>query len=259
MPPHDESQASKRFGHLTQEYIQSDVHASGTEFERMRELAAPQPDWTMLDVATGGGHTARAFAPHVRRVVASDVNTTMLAAARGFLQEAAVDNVRFAASDGERLAFAVNSFDLATCRYAPHHFPDPFRFFQEVARVLKPGGVFALHDHLLPDDERAARYVDAFEKLRDPSHVRSFAEYEWRGMFLDAGLTVEHSEPISRIADFDPWVARQGRSPQVKIRLEVLLAQAPEIVAEWLQPRCTGTPQATFLHRNILMMGRKPG
>jgi hypothetical protein len=55
--------------------------------------------------------------------------------------------------------------------------------------VLKPGRLPLVQDHALPDDKQAVRYVDRFEKLRDPSHNRAYDEGEWRGMFRDAGLT----------------------------------------------------------------------
>jgi ubiquinone/menaquinone biosynthesis C-methylase UbiE len=261
MSSQDEVKASAqaRFGQYAQGYVESQSHAKGQDLERLAELAQPQPGWAVLDVATGGGHTALRFAPHVGRVVAADLTPRMLAAARTFITGQSIDNVVFVASDAEALAFASDSFDLVTCRIAPHHFPDCFRFVQECARVLKPSGKLLIEDQVLPDDKRAGQYVDAFERLRDPSHFRAFAAYEWQGMFLDAGLTVEHVETLAKPGvKLLPWAERQGCTPAVIERLQVMLAQAPAAVADWMQPRCAATPDATFDHHYIIILGRKP-
>lgn len=251
------SQAQQRFGQRAQGYVSSQTHAKGADLERLVELAQPQPGWLALDVATGGGHTALKFAPRVGKVIASDLTPAMLRAARDFIRGSGAANVAFSAADAESLPFASETFDLVTCRIAPHHFPDVFRFIQECARVLKPGGLLLIQDQLVPDDDRAARYVDAFERLRDPSHHRVYAEYEWRGMFLDAGLSVEAVEGYAKTADLVPWAQLQDCSAEVIERLQVMLAQAPQAVADWLHPACAGTPDATFDHRYIIITGRR--
>jgi SAM-dependent methyltransferase len=253
------SQAQARFGRFAQGYVESPSHAAGEDLDRLIELAAPQADWLALDVATGGGHTALKFAAYVGRVIAADLTPKMLDAARTFTQEQNVSNIVFAAADAEQLPFADGVFDLVTCRIAPHHFPDCFRFVQECARVLKPGGRLLVEDHLLPDDERAARYIDSFERLRDPSHHRAFAGYEWQGMFLDAGLSVEHVETLTKSGvKMLPWAERQGSTLAVIERLQVMLTQAPAAVAAWINPRYASTTDATFDHLFLIIMGQKP-
>ena len=72
------SLSQDRFGRFADGYVSSQTHASASELELLKQIAAPQPHWTVLDVATGGGHTALAFQPFVRRVVASDLTWRML-------------------------------------------------------------------------------------------------------------------------------------------------------------------------------------
>src|SRR5690606_34813394 len=142
------AQAQARFGQFANVYVHSERHAQGPELARMVELAQPQADWLALDVATGGGHTARTFAPHVRQVIAADIALSMLQAARTTIDS---PKVAYIASDAENLSFSSSTFDLVTCRIAPHHFPDVFRFVQECARVLKPGGLLLVQDLSVPD------------------------------------------------------------------------------------------------------------
>ena len=271
-------QVSARFAAYAQGYVTSPNHAAGDDLERLVTLAEPGPDWRLLDVATGGGHTALRFAPLVREVIALDLTPTMLQAARQFITDQLLSpplqpssgggardtrqrpggDVAFLAGDAEALPFPAATFDLVTCRIAPHHFPDCYRFVTECARVLRPGGLLLIEDNTVPDDPRAARYIDSFERLRDPSHHRCYAGYEWEGMLLDAGLVVEHVETLTKPAvNLLDWAGRQGASGAVIERLQVLLRQAPPAVRAWLHPFASGTPDATFDHHYVLVKGRK--
>jgi len=250
------AQVQSQFAKHAQAYVTSESHAKHSDLDRLVAIAQPQPDWRVLDVATGGGHTALKFAPHVQQLVAADLTFNMLEAARNHLQEQ-TGTIRFIQADAEHLPVPNNTFDLITCRIAPHHFPDVFRFVRECTRVLKPGGILLVQDHLLPDDEAAARYVDSFERLRDPSHVRAYAEYEWQGLYLDAGLTILHSESLTKSHVFIPWAERQGCTPETITRLEVMLIQAPPIAKAWLNPACVGTSDATFNNHHIIISGQK--
>jgi ubiquinone/menaquinone biosynthesis C-methylase UbiE len=250
------AQAQARFSRLAQVYVTSERHAHGPELVRLLELAQPQSGWRVLDVATGGGHTARTFAPHVRQVIAADIAPDMLKAARAAID---VPNVIYVAADAERLSFASSLFDLVTCRIAPHHFPDVFTFVRECARVLKPDGRLLVQDLCVPDDERAARYVDAFYRLRDPSHHRCYAPYEWQGMFLDAGLHVEQVETVEMTLALIPWAEQQDCSAYVVERLQILLKQAPKVVADHLRPLAIGTPDALYTQTHAIILGRKGG
>lgn len=248
----------ERFSQFAQGYVNSPTHAKGADLERLLEVANPQAGWIACDIATGGGHTALKFAPRVRRMVATDYAPTMLASARAFIETQGANNVAYVPADAENLPFAEASFDLITCRIAPHHFPDIYRFVREAARALKPGGVLIVQDHVVPDEEKAAAYVEAFERLRDPSHNRALSEAEWRGDYLDSGLTVDHVEILRRSAKMLPWAERQGCTPEVIERLHILLAQAPKAVAEFWNPTCAATADATFDHVYILISGHKP-
>ena len=255
---HDSKALSQeRFGARAQDYVTSKVHAKGEELERFIAIAQPQADWVMLDIATGGGHTALKFAPLVARGVATDITPEMLERAEAHISSKGMQNVSFEPADAEDLPFADEAFDLVTCRIAPHHFPDCPRFVREGARVLKTGSMLLVQDHALPEDEKAARYVDAFERLRDPSHNRGYAQSEWVTMFEAAGLTVEHTEQIIKNHVFLAWAERQDCTPQVMVRLVKMVEQAPQGALDWMQPQDFGTPDARFVNHHIIIAGRK--
>lgn len=258
MPDSDARALSQeRFGRFAAEYVTSQTHAQGQELDRLVEIARPQPDWIALDVATGGGHTALRFARSVAQVVATDITPEMLEKARGFIAGKGVANVTFEPADAENLPFEDGAFDLVTCRIAPHHFADPARFVQEGARVLKGGGLLLVQDQVMPGDEGTARNMNAFERLRDPSHNRACSESEWLAMFAAAGFRVEHTEQIIKRHEFLSWVERQACPPETVERLVDMVAQASEAFAEWMQPRNWGTPEASFVNRHLIIAGRK--
>src|SRR5688572_19180464 len=93
------SAVQAQFGASAEAYVQSTVHAKGADLARIVELAGLRGDERVLDIATGGGHTALAFAPHVAEVVASDLTPDMLAAARRFVESQGVGNVSFELAD----------------------------------------------------------------------------------------------------------------------------------------------------------------
>ncbi len=259
------AQVQQQFGANAAAYATSVVHAKGTSLARLVELIQPQPEWRALDVATAAGHTAHAFAPHVARVVATDLTPEMLPVAARLAREKGIGNVWLGMADAEALPFAAASFDLVTCRIAAHHFGDAGRFMAEAARVLRPGGRLAVVDNVVPGSRLhgtkarqlrdAGRYVNAFEKLRDPSHGRCLSLDEWQEQFTAAGFTLVHQEVEGKALDFDDWVARMQVLPADVVRLRVMLVQAPAGAAGFLQPVFTGE-RITFTLAEAILVGR---
>lgn len=238
----------KQFGAHAAAYATSRVHAKGASLSRVVDLVAPEKHWRALDVATGAGHTALAFAPHVAHVIASDITDEMLAEARKLAADKGLGNVETAKADAEALPFPAASFDLVTSRIAPHHFPDPARFVREVVRVLKPGGTFALVDNIAPDVAStpgfsardladAAQAYNAFEKLRDPSHARCLGMDEWSALMAASGLRVTHAERIPKDMEFDPWAVRLGCDTATVATLRAMLREAAPPLKAFLKPR----------------------
>ncbi|HWV35581.1 MAG TPA: class I SAM-dependent methyltransferase [Thermomicrobiales bacterium] len=218
-----------QYGAVGDAYVRSVGHASGNDLARMVEVATPTSTDTLLDIATGGGHVARTFAPHVSHVIASDLTPEILQHAAAFFKELGLTNVETRIADAEDLPFADASFDIVTCRIAPHHFPRPDRFVREVARVLRPGGRFVLIDSTVPEGEAGA-FFNRFEKLRDPSHARSLTIPEWESLINAAGLALANVESFTKRHDFDDWTARSRMSERDKATLEAMMVDAPAAI-----------------------------
>jgi ubiquinone/menaquinone biosynthesis C-methylase UbiE len=227
----------EQFGKTAAHYLTSKPHAKGKSLERLVELTSPKKDWRVLDVATGGGHVAYTFAPHVARVWATDITQEMLDMVKAEAAKRGLDNVRTTYAKAEALPFEDESFDLVTCRIAPHHFDSISEFLAEVRRVLKAPGMFALVDNVVPAGS-VGDYVNAFERLRDPSHLRAWTMDEWRHALNVARLRTTHDEQIYKTMEFKSWAARYDATMQALLRA-MLTEVTPEVEAT-LEPQGVG-------------------
>ncbi|KAK3864585.1 hypothetical protein Pcinc_029745 [Petrolisthes cinctipes] len=98
------------------------------------------------DIGCGSGQNTSFFSDYFREVVGVDVSPQQLAIARTATQH--LTNVTFKEGSAEQLPFADHSVDLLTCCASVHWF-DCTKFFPEVERVLKPGGVLACYSYLV--------------------------------------------------------------------------------------------------------------
>ncbi len=249
----------QQFGPNAQAYVRSAVHAQGRSLQRLVELAAPQPDWLALDVAPGGGHSALAVAGQVRQVIALDLTFAMLRAARAYGASLGLHNVLWVQGDGGRLPLAENCFDLLTCRVALHHFPDQGAAIRDWARTLRSGGRLVLVDNISSDDPAAAAYVNAFEKLRDPSHGWLHTMDSLVTFCSQAGLRILHQERLNKPMNFQQWMDRMAVRTQDQERLTDLLWSSPAAVRLFLDPQGSG-PDTTFsLHEGIILAEKASG
>ncbi len=179
-------------------YTTSAVHKDKVVLDRLVELAQVKPTDRVLDVATGTGHTAFAFAPHVQEVIATDVTPEMLAEGERLKADGGMINVGFQLADAHELPFGNEMFDIVTCRRAAHHFVDIAKALHEMTRVLKPGGRLIIDDRSLPEDDFVDATLNRLDVLHDHSHVREYRPSEWQGMLQEAGLIVEALEPYTK-------------------------------------------------------------
>ncbi|MGQ0604507.1 MAG: class I SAM-dependent methyltransferase [Anaerolineales bacterium] len=250
----------QQFGAHAQNYVTSTDHSKGESLDQLVDLLPFEPGWRALDIATGGGHTALAVAAHVREVVASDITTPMLAAAEEFLLGRGLTNVILREADACALPFGEGEFDLVTCRLAAHHFPDGAGFVRESARVLRPGGWLALIDNVTPPDAKAARHINAFEKLRDPSHAWEYAAVDWEAFCFAAGLTVTRVEHYQKPLEFEPWCERMSVPALTRLQLRVMLWHAPAVARAALNPHFAGnalTESASFELGEVLLLAQR--
>lgn len=104
------------------------------------------------DVGCGNGQAAVPLAAHFRRVVATDLSAAQIA------QATAHPRIEYRVASCEASGLPDASCDLVTVAQALHWF-DFDKFYAEVRRVLKPGGLIAAWTYLLLQGEPAINAV----------------------------------------------------------------------------------------------------
>jgi len=242
-----------QFGASAPDYVASAGHAGGADLERLVGWGRKRGASRVLDVATGGGHTALAFSAFTPTVVSTDLTPSMLEAARDFVQGKAASNVRFVASDVEALPFRDTSYGVVTCRLAAHHFPALLPALKEITRVLRPGGSLLVEDILGHDDRELAAFILEVEKRRDPSHVRALTHREWEAFLKAAGMTVIDEGTLSKARPWEEWTARMRMTPEAKADLERFVLEAPGSCREAFRFTIEDGRIQTFSDRLILI------
>lgn len=210
----------------------------------------------ILDVATGAGHTAFAFAPFADQVVATDITEEMLAIVREEADRRSLTNLRVEYADAEDLPFPEGSFEGVTCRVAAHHFRDVGSFMTECRRILRPGGWLLLVDNAGAEDAQANVRWNEIETWRDPSHVRNIQPEEWRQCFETNGFTVEHFEVIPKPMNLENWLERMQVAEPQRSRIREAILSSEGWLRDYLRPHGEGA-DAVFHEQEILVLGRR--
>ena len=182
-------------------YREAAEHREGEDLDRIVEWAHGAR--TALDVGTGGGHVARRLREAGLEVVTADP-------APGMRPDVICP--------AEHLPFADASFDLVVTRIAAHHFSDIALAVGELARVARE--LLIVEDTLY----RSAQVEEA-EQLRDPTHVGSYTEHEWRSFLEAAGFEIEAVELVEKRHELEAWLARTDTGDADAARVRELLAE----------------------------------
>jgi ubiquinone/menaquinone biosynthesis C-methylase UbiE len=148
---------------------------------------------SILDVGCGAYPTyARAIAAMGKRVHGVDFTFNYLRLARRSSRE-----MRFAQAEATQLPYRDFAFDAAICSETAEHIPDDRAVVQEIARVLKPGGLLFF---TVPNLWNASRLIEMI-KSRDfrvrlfEQHLREYSPREVHSL-LSPWVTIERSYPV---------------------------------------------------------------
>ncbi|XP_042229776.1 putative methyltransferase DDB_G0268948 isoform X4 [Homarus americanus] len=117
------------------------------------------PFTAAIDVGCGSGQSTHILSPHFTSVTGLDISQAQITEATKL---GTGTNVFFKVSGAEKLPFSECSLQLVTAGQACHWFDLP-KFYEEVDRILVPGGVLALYGYAFPQPI----YGDLTEKLYD--------------------------------------------------------------------------------------------
>ena len=157
----------------------------------------------VLELGCGAAEWSRALARAGARPVGLDNSEARLAHARAAQREAGADFPLVHAS-AESIPFPAQSFDAVMCDHGAMTFADPYLTVPEVARVLRPGGLFAFSNAspiawICSDDETdtvVPRLVHDYFGLHRWDDPEGAVEFNltyggWISVFREHGFTIE--------------------------------------------------------------------
>jgi len=133
-----------------QDYEAMDFSATDSLFAERALQLNPSPR-RVVDVGSGNARITAAIAaksPADAVIYAVDMSTSMLAFAQRRLPP---EGSLCLVADAKRLPFPDGTVDLVVTNSLVHHIPDPRSLFQEIARVVAPGGAILIRDLFRPE------------------------------------------------------------------------------------------------------------
>jgi arsenite methyltransferase len=178
-------------------------------------VADLHPGETVLDLGSGAGAdvliSAKRVAPR-GRAIGLDMTDEMLALARANAAAAGVDNVEFIKGYLEEIPLPDASVDVVISNCVINLAADKRVVLAEAARVLRPGGRFAVSDVIADDDMDAATRADMQQWTG--CIAGALTEAEFRTALADAGLTDIEIRPTHRVHEHAGSAIIRAQAPR---------------------------------------------
>jgi len=197
MPTMTSSPNTNRFTGLADIYAAHRPSYPGPVIQALAKRCESAPSRLAIDIGCGTGISTAAVATQLSdwTVVAAEPNPDMLTKAREALKH--LPNVDFAEAGAEGLPGAAASAGLVLAAQALHWFDKP-AFFAEAARVLAPGGTFAvLYNNRQNAVSVVLQEIEAYFEGIDASYSRNYREQDIPAMLQ--GL--DEFENVDRIRE----------------------------------------------------------
>jgi ubiquinone/menaquinone biosynthesis C-methylase UbiE len=176
---------------------------SATSLRFVLSKALPLPGH-ILEIGTGKGGFLAKLAKHADHITTLDIDAKQQRLAKRHVHQAGPRcRIRYVIHDAGCLPWADASFDTVASMNTFHHLERPMRVFQEMLRVLKPGGKLVLCDF----SPRGFQIFDRIHRYEGGTHPR-----------LKNGLT-----PFGRALRRPGWKIRRFKG----CNQEMLVATAP--------------------------------
>jgi SAM-dependent methyltransferase len=169
---------------------------------------------TVLDLGSGGGAdvflSARRVGP-TGRAIGLDMTDEMLELARAHAADAGVDNVEFVKGYIEDLPLPDESVDVVISNCVINLSADKGRVLREAARVLRPGGRFAVSDVIADDDMDADTRADMEQWTGCVAGALTRGQFE--AALSDAGLVDLDIRETHRVHEHASSAIVRARKP----------------------------------------------
>lgn len=149
----------------------------------------------ILDIATGTGKQAFAFAKKGCDVVGIDLSQAMLKVAN---KKNKYGNVKFEVANATHLPFEDNSFDVSCVSFGLHDMPLTIRekALKEMVRVTKTKGMTVIVDYALPKNEIGRFLIYHFVNLYEGRYYSTFIKSDLQALLKKIGIEIKEELPV---------------------------------------------------------------
>ena len=163
--------------------------------EQVVDFANAMKGSKILDVATGTGEQALAFARNGYDVIGVDLSEDMLRVAE---RKNSFGNAKFEVADATNLQFEDDSFDVTCISFALHDMPSTIRekVLRQIARVTKPKGMVLIVDYGLPRSKVGRFVVYHLVNLYEGKYYSRFIKSDLVTLLRKTGIEVSEERPV---------------------------------------------------------------
>ncbi|TVR74027.1 MAG: class I SAM-dependent methyltransferase [Spirochaetaceae bacterium] len=170
---------------------------------RIRRVLLARAAGEVLEIGAGSGVNLRYYRPDtIRSLTVSDRDDrTLLYRDRGRMLQENGSRLPFATAviDAQTLPFPDNSFDTVVATLVFCSVECAPCGFEEIVRVLRPGGRYLFLEHVRPSRTLAARVFDAINPVWNRISGGCNLNRDTLGAIRDAGFTVTVGDSAERI------------------------------------------------------------
>jgi SAM-dependent methyltransferase len=226
-----------------------------SEWLATRELILSAGKGKMLDIGAGRGIASFAFVKDGWEVTALEPDPSEIVGT-GAINKLVMEQglpITVVNKWGESLPFADQTFDLVYVRAVLHHARDLYTFCSEVARVLKPNGVFlAVREHVISKKEDLRKFLDVHPLHKLYGGENAFLLKEYKDALLSAGLVIVRTiKPLESPINY--W-------PQDRISMcEEILARIRIVPAFFVNSVASLDTMSNFILMMASLVDNRPG
>jgi len=149
----------------------------------------------ILDVGTGTGKQAFAFAKRGYDVTGIDLSEAMLKVA---VKKNKYGNAKFIVADASHLPFKDSSFDVSSVSFALHDMILPIRekALKEMVRVTRRDGIIVVIDYGLPENRASKFLIYHIIKLYEGKYYIEFIKSDFEALLGESGIELTEKLPV---------------------------------------------------------------
>ena len=197
---------------------------NGSTLDAMIQMAGNIDQLKLLDIGTGTGKVLDAFYSvyPVSEYYGLDLNDSMMSKIQNRHYKLCIGNV-------ENLnMFKSNCFDIVTARMVIHHVDNLINAFNEIYRVLKPGGKLILCEGNPPNRNCIEFYEEMF-KYKEKRHT--FLMDDLTNLYINAGFEeIWGKVIINKNMSLNNWLENSGVAYENKEIIKRMHYQCPDVV-----------------------------